>query len=219
MPTEQFEYNTLELVITDKLFPKIDVSLRRGYHIDIEDINEFSFIQDTYAFLSAFYRQFNAELVYADEGYYYLIPKDDKFIRSKRIDKITMVIGQILAMMKLEPENLKESGWLPTEKIADKMTMLLNKEQISLLFSRSVNTDLDKNRLLDEIRTSLRQLKRMGMLVLESNAANRVRPCASIMRFADPVKGLENPLVSQMALIQKGYLEKDDDKESDTTDL
>jgi chromosome partition protein MukE len=209
MSTEQFEYNTLESVITDKLFPKIDANLRRGYHFDSDDINEFGFIQDTHSILSAFYKRFNAELVYADEDYYYLIPKDDKFIRSKQVEKTTMVIGQILAMMKLDPENLKESGWIRTEQIAEKMVMLLSHERISKLFSRSISTDLEKNRLLEAIHTCLRQLKSLGMLQIDSKAIARVRPRGSIMRFTDPVRGLENPLESQKTLIQNGYIEKD----------
>lgn len=215
MSTEPFEYNSFESVITDKLFAKIDASLRRGCHFDTEDINEFNYIQDTHAVLAAFYKQFNAELIYANEGYYYLIPKDNQFIRSKKIELTTMVIGQVLAMMKLDPEILKESGWIRTEQIADKMMMLLSPEKISKLFSRSLNTDLDKNKLLDEIRTGLRQLKRMGMLVLDSKTVTRVRLRVSIMRFADPVRGLENPLESQKALIKKGYIETDSEIKAD----
>jgi chromosome partition protein MukE len=52
----------------------VDIALRRGRHIDLDDSEWFAFLTEAQPFLEAFYRRFGCELIKVEDGYFYLLP-------------------------------------------------------------------------------------------------------------------------------------------------
>src|SRR5262249_36501771 len=69
---------TLEDAINAEAFPEVDLALRRGRHVDRDDADWYAFLIDAQEKLEPFYRRFGCELVHKTDGYFYLLPTNDK---------------------------------------------------------------------------------------------------------------------------------------------
>lgn len=70
-------FRCLEDVMTDLLFPSLDHRLRKGFHVDSDDIAEYELQERAAEWLETFYAGYECRLVHGSEGYWYLLSEGD----------------------------------------------------------------------------------------------------------------------------------------------
>ncbi|WP_020582073.1 chromosome partition protein MukE [Endozoicomonas elysicola] len=214
-------YQQIADLINDECFPELDTRLRRGEHIDARYHRLFNIIQDGFPLLAEYYLRFGSDLVQAPEAYYYLRPgtSGKSLIRSRKLDELTMIAGQVLAMFHLDPEQLEGSGWISTDAVYERLRLLLENDYLCQLLERKkIETQADRDKAMETLRRAIRQLARLGMVRLEGNQANRLQTQAPLMRFIDPVRSTasttEGTRAAMEQLVRDGYISLDEDDES-----
>jgi chromosome condensin MukBEF MukE localization factor len=122
-------FERLEDVILDELFPEVDLSLRRGRHLGREDGLAYGFLGDAHDHLEPFYRRFGAELVHKSDGYFYLLPSNDRLGRS-HLSEGEMLVGQAMALLYLDPESLLHGGVVSRELVLQRLASLVGQEDL-----------------------------------------------------------------------------------------
>jgi len=197
----EHDYNRLEDVVRDPLFPEIDVLLRSGGHLDEDDIRRYEFLAIAEPYLEDFYTGFQCTLTKGPEGYYYLVSNGDMLGRA-RLPRAEMLVGQVLALMRMDPTHLKTSGWIPVDQVTQTLEMLLGPEKLADLLvrrQRGQNPEKDNEKIRLALQKALRTLTRLGFVSADGEPGT-VRPRKSIMRFADPVRESGDQYVQRAAL-------------------
>jgi chromosome partition protein MukE len=136
-------YDSLELVVTDPLFPGIDHRLRTGAHIDMDDIRSYEFLLQAESFLQVFYEGYACRLVHGQEGYYYLLSEGDLLGRH-RLSTAEMLVGQVLALLRMDPSYLQTTGRIPVDHVLSHLEMLLSRQRlVELLAPRARGRDVE----------------------------------------------------------------------------
>ncbi|OED40319.1 hypothetical protein ACH42_16885 [Endozoicomonas sp. (ex Bugula neritina AB1)] len=209
-------YQTLNDLITDSLFPELDSRLRRGEHIDARHTHLFNMLRNGVNILGDHYHRYGVELTHAPEDFYYLRPSTGgkHLIRSRKLDALTMITGQVLALYHLDPEQLEGSGWISIDAIYERLRLLLDETYLcKLLERRKLDTQADREKGLEILRRSIRQLTRLGMVRLEGNQSHRVQTQSPLMRFIEPVRSAPCSAAALEKLVQQGYISLDDDED------
>lgn len=217
-------YRSLEAVVQDRVFPEVDLALRRGRHIDMNDAEWFAFLSDAQLLLETFYSRYDCELIRSRDGYFYLLPTGDKLGR-RHMKKREMLVGQALALMFLDPETLKAAGVVTVAQVLELLTSLIGDSALVKALNPRRGHPADKRvaeaKARKEIRTALRELGRLGFV--DSLDDDRLRLREALMRFADPVRGLTDRAAAMAQLIETGQVvvvddERDDSDEHDGED-
>ncbi len=201
-------FSSLESVLNDDLFPEVDVGLRSGRHYNLDgDVREYEFIQAAEEWLQGFYTRYGCRLAHGAEGYFYLLP-DGALLGQKRLTAAEMLVGQTLALMRMDPAHLSRYGRIAEEKLLGTLENLLGSERLFALRAprargRDRETDAEKTR--EEVRRSLNGLQRLGFVErIAEGDLRHVIPRASVMRFADPVRGGEETWQALDRLVRMG---------------
>jgi chromosome partition protein MukE len=207
-------YESLEQVVTDPLFPGIDHRLRTGGHIDMDDIRAYEFLLQAEPFLQVFYEGYACRLVHGPEGYYYLLSEGDLLGR-RRLSTAEMLVGQILALLRMDPSYLKMTGRIPVDHILSHLEMLLNRQRLVDLLApraRGRDAETDNRKIREAIDKAINGLARLEFLTIERTSGDVISK-KSIMRFADPVRDAGNLATALEDLMKRGAVELDDDEE------
>lgn len=214
-------YHSLEEVITDPIFARADLALRRGRHVGPDyDAGLFDFLTSARNFLDDFYGRYNTALLQGGEGYYYLLP--DRLavpppLGLRRLTPMDMLTGQTLALMRLDHKWLETNYRIPELTVFELMEQLLGDERLLSLISRRRGKDAsqDARKLRELFVSALHTLETLGFIRREGRAQlGLVIPLLAIMRFADPVRGDEELQVALRRLIAEGQM-KDDGEAAD----
>ena len=211
-------YQNLGDVISDELFPELDSRLRRGEHIDSRHTRLFNILNDAFLWLGEYYHRYGVDLVHTPEDFYYLKPGNSQkqLIKSRKLDELTMVCGQILALYHMDPEQLEGSGWISIDAIYERLRLLLDDVYLcKLLERRKLDTQADRDKGLETLRKAIRQLSRLGMIRLENNQTNRVQTQSPLMRFIDPVRTAPCTREALEKLVTQGFISLDEEDESE----
>ena len=197
-------FSALEGAIADEHFPDVDVMLRRGRHVGRDDGPVYEYLVDAQALLEPFYRRYGCELVQRSDGYFYLLPSGDRLGR-RQLSAGEMLVGQTLALLYLDPATLQHGGIVTRELLLQRLSGLLGTDAL-------VHTLNPRKRKYDEriagetVRTqvgeALRKLNDLGFLDLLDDMQLRLRP--ALMRFAEPVRALQNQQEAMQRLIASG---------------
>ncbi|MGI9280969.1 MAG: chromosome partition protein MukE [Endozoicomonas sp.] len=202
-------YQSLAEVINDDLFPELDSRLRRGEHIDARHTHLYSMLQSGETWLDLHYQRYGVDLIRAQEDYYFLRPNlgNKNLIRSKKLDELSMILGQLLALYHLDPEQLEGGGWIKADTLFERLRMLVDDERLArLLERRKIDTQLDREKAMDTLKRSLRQLAKLGMIRMEGMKADRVQTQPPLMRFIEPVRAGQMTRESLEKLVQSGSI-------------
>jgi chromosome partition protein MukE len=198
-------YASLEAAIVDPVFPDVDLALRRGRHIDLDDAEWFAFLAEAQIHLEPFYRRFGCELIKVADGYFYLLPHGDRLGR-RQLSLGEMLVGQGLALMFLDPATVKAAGVVPLAQLLELLASLVGQERliVTLNFRKSTprDTRVAEETARKEVTKALRRLERLGFVERLPDDLLRLR--TPLMRFADPVRGLTNPTGALSRLVQRG---------------
>jgi len=215
-------YPRLEDVVRDDLFPDIDVELRQGRHIALEDGARFDFIRDARHHLATFYDRLGYDLM-DDPGasFYYLVPRDDRPGRlgRRRLSIADMLVGQTGALLYLDPATVQTGGLVARQQILELLASLVGEErlvQVLMPRKRKIDERVAADQIRKEIDRSLRALAALGFLALDVDGVWLRRP---IMRFAEPVQGTADPAETLARLVARGRFTLDDGEgDDDATD-
>jgi chromosome partition protein MukE len=199
-------FATLEDVINAESFPDVDMSLRRGRHIDRDDGDWYALLTAAQEMLEAFYGRFGCELIHKSDGYFYLLPTGDRLGR-RHLSSAEMLVGQALTLLYLDPATVEHGGVVTREQILAQLASVLGTD--SLLRAMNPQRRRNDERIAEETTRSkvgeaLRRLKALGFVHFEDETGVRLRP--SLMRFAEPVRGGPEPEAACKRLVEGGEL-------------
>ena len=201
---EEFMPEKLAKAIANPLFPTLDNALRSGRHVSSEDLDNHSFLIEFEKELAMFYRRYNAELVRAPEGFLYLRPRSTSLIGRSVLSEIDMLVGKVLCFLYLSPERLAHEGIFTNQELFDELLVLADEQKLmKLVTNRASGSDLDREKLFDKVKTSLRRLRRLGMLIpIGENGKFRISE--SVFRFGADVRTGDDVREAQLRLIRDG---------------
>ena len=213
MNEERFQ--KLEEVVTDPLFAEIDTDLRHGRHVNNDETERYGFLRDAQAQLERFYRQYECELRRAADGFFYLVPNGDRLGR-RRLSGAEMLVGQALALLYLDPQTVRSRGVIANAQVVQRLETLVGRERLvaELLPRRSKRLDerVAQDTVREEIGKALRGLAGLGFV--NTVTTEEIRLCPALLRFAEPVRGLEDRCKALARLIAEGKVESDEADEA-----
>lgn len=198
-------FASLEEVIQDPVFPAVDVALRRGRHVDREDGEFYAFIADAQDHLERLYRRYGCELVTQSDGYFYLLPTGDQLSR-RHLSAGEMLVGQTLALTYLDPATVQSGGVVTRDQLLARLAGLVGDRELAKALEPR-RRRFDDERIVHEIirkrvAEAFRRLASLGFIDVLDEAHLRLR--SPLLRFADPVRGLESPGAAMERLIARG---------------
>ncbi|HIF9056381.1 TPA: chromosome partition protein MukE [Photobacterium damselae] len=201
---EEFMPEKLAKAIANPLFPALDNALRSGRHISSEDLDNHAYLIEFETELSMFYKRYNAELVRAPEGFLYLRPRSTSLIGRSVLSEIDMLVGKVLCFLYLSPERLAHEGIFTNQELFDELVSLADEQKLmKLVTNRATGSDLDREKLYDKVKTSLRRLRRIGMLIpIGENGKFRISE--AVFRFGADVRTGDDIREAQLRLIRDG---------------
>ncbi|OEF25378.1 chromosome partition protein MukE [Vibrio rumoiensis] len=200
------DYMPTQLVkaLSNSLFPALDSALRAGRHISSDDMDNHAFLSDFDTDLGIFYQRYNAELVRAPEGFFYLRPRSTSLIGRSVLSELDMLVGKILCFLYLSPERLAHEGIFTNQELYEELLSLADEKKLMrLVTNRATGSDLDKEKLFEKVRTSLRRLRRIGM-VLPVGDDEKFRISEAVFRFGADVRVGDDIAAAQLRLIRDG---------------
>ena len=193
-------------VVSDELFPDVDLALRRGRHVDRDESLWYSFLVDGQALLEEFYRRFGCELVHPSEGYFYLLPTSDRLGR-RHLSVPEMLVGQALTLLYLDPTTLQHGGVVKRSDALSHLAAVMGSDALTRAFNPK-RKRLDERVAQETVRAkfaeALRRLATLGFVDLLEAENLRLRP--GLMRFAEPVRGRGSPAEALEQLVARGEL-------------
>lgn len=194
----------LAKAIANPLFPALDSLLRAGRHISSEDMDNHTFLADYEPDLALFYQRYNTELVKAPEGFFYLRPRSTTLINRSVLSELDMLVGKVLCFLYLSPERLAHEGIFTNQELYDELLSLVDEKKLmKLVTNRATGSDLDKEKLFEKVRTSLRRLRRLGMVITLGDTA-KFRITEAVFRFGADVRVGDDIREAQLRLIRDG---------------
>ncbi|MGF1690212.1 chromosome partition protein MukE [Photobacterium kagoshimensis] len=201
---EEFMPEKLAKAIANPLFPALDNALRSGRHISSEDLDNHALLIDAERELHMFYKRYNAELVRAPEGFFYLRPRSTSLISRSVLAEVDMLVGKVLCFLYLSPERLAHEGIFTNQELFDELMTLADEPKLmKLVTNRASGSDLDREKLYDKVKTSLRRLRRLGMII-PVGENGKFRISESVFRFGADVRSGDDVREAQLRLIRDG---------------
>ena len=198
--------------IANPLFPKLDTWLRSGRHISADDLDNHSFLIEFHDELERLYARYQVEFIKAPEGFFYLRPRSSSEMGTSVLSELDMLVGKVLCYLYLSPDRLANEGIFSVTDLQEEvMTLADERELLRMVNQRSGGSDLDKRKLLEKMRTSLRRLRRLGMLV-QLGSGDKFRVNEAIFRFGADVRSDEDPREVQLRMIREGEAILHDDE-------
>lgn len=200
-------YERLEDVILDPLFPEVDQALRRGRHVDQEDLSWYAFLNDTQSYLEPHYRRYGADLVRSAGGYFYLLA-DGGVLRRKRLSSGAMLVGQALALAYLDPATTLAAGLVPRSQVLETLANLVGEERLLRVLNPQRRREAGEKVAHETIRKGvdqgLRQLRELGFITQPDPDTVRMR--APLLRFVEPIRGMTDPGAALRRLLSTGEI-------------
>jgi len=201
----------LEDAILDESFPEVDLALRRGRHVGRDDAAWYALLVDAQDHLEPLYRRYGCELVHKSDGYFYLLPTNDRLGR-RHLSPAEMLVGQALALLYLEPGTVETGGIVTREQVLSHLAGVVGSD----VLVRALNP---KRRRYDErvaaetvrakVADGLRRLATLGFVDALDETRYRLR--APLLRFAEPLRGAGSPAAHLAELVASGELVLSDD--------
>jgi chromosome partition protein MukE len=211
-------YAQLQDVILDPDFPELDLALRRGRHVDRDDVAWYALLGDAQDHLEAFYRRYGCELIHKADGYFYLLPTGDKLSR-RQLATGDMLVGQALALLYLHPSTVERAGLHTSEELIAQLAAVMGSDALIRAFNpkrRRYDERVAQKAVRSRVGEAVRRLAGLGFVELVDGDQLRLRP--SLLRFAEPVRGLSEPAEALAQLVARGEIALDEDGGAGATD-
>jgi chromosome partition protein MukE len=191
-------------VVADESFPGVDLALRRGRHIHKGDERWYAFLFDAQPLLEQFYARYGYELIHRSDGYFFLLPANEA-LGKRQLSVAEMIVGQGLALAYLEPSRLEQGGLSSREELINLLASAMGTD--ALLHALAPQKKRPDERVAqrnarNKVAEALRRLEQLGFVELLEGDQLRLAP--SLLRFAEPVRGLEAPSEALRQLLERG---------------
>lgn len=200
------ELRDIGLVVSDAAFPEVDLALRRGRHIDADDLEAHGFLVEYQAELEAFYRRFGFELMRASDNFFYLLPVSDRLGR-RHLSAGEMLVGQALALLYLDPATLAHNHVVGRDQVLAQLAGTLGTDALVRAFNpkrRRQDERVAEQTVRVKVAEALRRLAALGFIDLIEDDRLRLRP--PLLRFAEPVRGVAPPAEALERLARAGQI-------------
>lgn len=207
-------YAQLQDVILDSDFPELDLALRRGRHVDRDDVAWYALLGDAQDHLEAFYRRYGCELIHKTDGYFYLLPTGDKLSR-RQLAPGDMLVGQALALLYLHPSTVERAGLHTQEELIAQLAAVMGSDALIRAFHpkrRRYDERVAQKAVRSRVGEAVRRLAGLGFVELMENEQLRLRP--ALLRFAEPVRGLSEPAEALAQLVARGEIALEEEAEA-----
>lgn len=197
-------YQSLASALEDPLFPEVDVLLRQGRHIHRGETERYAFLCEANDHLERWYRRYGCDLVRTSDGYFYLLPQQDR-IRRRQLSVAEMLLGKVLALLYLEPETLQKGGVVGRTQALQSLTTLVGQENLLVrLNPRKKRRDerTEQENVRRELDAALRLLCELGFAERVDEEHVRLHP--PILRFAESVRSAADPQATLSEMIRAG---------------
>lgn len=197
-------YRQLEDVVTDESFPEVDLALRRGRHIHKGDERWYEFLNDALPHLETFYRRYGCELEQRSDGYFFLLPLTDG-LGKRHLGVPEMIVGQGLALCFLDPSSVQSGGVITREELLNQLASVMGTDALMQTLNpkrKRADERVMQRTVRLKVAEALRKLAQLGFVELVD--AEQLRLWPSLMRFAEPVRGLDAPSEALKRLIERG---------------
>lgn len=197
-------FQRLEDVIGDDCFPEVDLALRRGRHVHKGDERWYDFLLEAQPHLEAFYARYGAGLEQRSDGYFFLVPRTDA-LGKRHLGVAEMIVGQGLALCLLDPKSVQSGGVITREELLNQLASVMGVD--TLMGALNPKRKRQDERVMQrtvrqKVNQALARLSQLGFVTLLDGEQLRLWP--SLMRFAEPVRGLEAPSEALKRLIERG---------------
>ena len=198
-------YARLEDVLQDPCFPELDLALRRGVHVDPDDVRLHAFLEEARPHLDPFYDRYGCELRQTPEQAFFLHPRGDQLGR-RHLGRAEMLVGQALALLRLDPETTATAGRVPATRVLEVLGQVLGDEGTSAALTQSGrrarrSETAEQKRVRTELRKALRTLARLGFCEFHDDT---VQLRGAALRFADPVRAAGDVQAALARLVRTG---------------
>jgi chromosome partition protein MukE len=203
-PARVSSFRQLEDVIQDESFPEVDLALRRGRHIHKGDERWYEFLLDAQGLLEPFYRRYGCELEQRSDGYFFLLPVTDN-LGKRHLGVPEMIVGQGLALCYLDPRSVQSGGVVTREEVLNQLASVMGTDALMRTLNpkrKRVDERVMQRTVRQKVNEALRRLGQLGFVELLDGEQLRLAP--SLMRFAEPVRGLDAPSEALKRLIERG---------------
>lgn len=197
-------YQSLAAALEDPIFPEVDALLRQGRHIHRGETERYAFLCEANDHLERWYRRYGCDLVRTSDGYFYLLPQQEK-IRRRQLSVADMLLGKVLALLYLEPETLQKGGVVGRAQALQSLTTLVGQENLLLRFNpRKKRRDerTEQENVRNELDRALRLLCELGFAERVDEEHVRLHP--PILRFAESVRSAADPQATLAEMIRSG---------------
>ena len=197
-------FRQLEDVILDDSFPEVDLALRRGRHIHPGDERWYEFLLDAQGLLEPFYRRFGCALEQRNDGYFFLLPVGDG-LSKRHLGVPEMIVGQGLALCFLDPRTVPAGGVIAREELLNQLASVMGTDALMRALNpkrKRADERVMQRTVRQKVNEALRRLSLLGFVELLDGDQLRLWP--SLMRFAEPVRGLDAPSEALKRLIERG---------------
>ncbi|HVH44279.1 MAG TPA: chromosome partition protein MukE [Labilithrix sp.] len=199
-------FATLEDVIRDDAFPELDMALRRGRHVDRDDVVWYALLVDAQDHLEPLYRRYGCELVHKSDGYFYLLPTDDRLGR-RHLSPPEMLVGQAMALLYLDPAAVETGGVVTREHVLGHLAGVVGSDALVQMMNPKRRRH-DERAAAETVRQAvagaLRRLAGLGFVEGIDDSRYRLRP--SLLRFAEPLRGSGSPAARLAELARAGEI-------------
>jgi chromosome partition protein MukE len=197
-------FSDLGDVVADESFPEVDLALRRGRHIHPRDERWYAFLTEAAGLLEGFYQRYGCELVQRSDGYFFLLPVGDG-LGKRHLSVAEMIVGQGLALSYLDPAAVQNGGVISREELLNQLAAVMGGDALMRTLNpkrRRHDERLMQRTVRQKVNEALRRLAQLGFVELLEGEKLRLPP--SLMRFAEPVRGLGAPSEALKKLIESG---------------
>jgi chromosome partition protein MukE len=205
-PVPAVGFRQLEDVIADESFPEVDLALRRGRHIHKGDERWYEFLLEAQGLLEAFYRRYGCELEQRSDGYFFLLPLTDS-LGKRHLGVAEMIVGQGLALCYLDPQSVQSGGLVTREELLNQLAAVMGTDALMRSLNpkrKRADERVMQRTVRNKVNDALRRLAQLGFVELLDGERLQLAP--SLMRFAEPVRGLDAPSEALKRLIESGEI-------------
>jgi len=199
-------FSDLGQVVEDETFPMLDLALRRGRHVHKDDERWYTFLTEAHALLDGFYRRYGCELVQRSDGYFFLLPLGDE-LGKRHLSVAEMIVGQGLALAYLDPHSVEKGGVIGRDDLLGQLAAVMGTDALMRALNpkrKRVDERVMQRTVRQKINEALRRLEQLGFV--EQLEGDKLRLPPSLMRFAEPVRGLEAPSEALAKLLERGEI-------------
>jgi len=200
------KFLTLGDAVLDEHFPAVDLALRRGRHIDRDDVEWFGFLSDAADMLEPFYRRFGADLVYRSDGFYYLLPTSEGLAK-RHLSVAEMLVGQALTLLYLDPASVEQGGRVTREQVLGHLATVMGTESLVRALNpkrRRYDERVAQETVRARVADALRRLALLGFVDAIGAEELKLRP--ALLRFAEPVRAAADSNAALARLVASGEL-------------